>query len=348
MCRVLGAGEGGAGGGGGGRSSTLPPGARLAHLSQVTRGPVGPRFYNYLVVSSLRAAPRPGYGLAARSHTFSSSTAGDFTFSGLTAGDKTHSTDFSSGKSDMRTDLCGKCVPHHLPPPPSHHLPPPHLPDTLLTYIPLHTSLSIICQSVELDTITSHTFDIATLAQTSCSTSYRLELRRYTSLAYVQFIYFVRTCSPDSTALTSVARTPQHYLSAGSITDVDRSAVSTEGGVVVRGGSAAGGGAVLGGTGAGVGGAVSAMGGVGPRGGGVRRSLPNMATSHLLHEPAKLYPYHLLLITNYRLPPDVDRLNLERHLSDVEFEAILQVTRAEFYRLPQWRRNELKRRARLF
>lgn len=46
-------------------------------------------------------------------------------------------------------------------------------------------------------------------------------------------------------------------------------------------------------------------------GGGVRRSLPNMATSHLLHEPAKLYPYHLLLISNYRLPPDVDRLNLE-------------------------------------
>lgn len=102
---------------------------------------------------------------------------------------------------------------------------------------------------------------------------------------------------------------------------------------------------------------------------GVRRSLPNMATSLLLHEPAKLYPYHLLLITNYRLPPDVDRLNLEvsrrpgagalapspltrvslqRHLSDAEFEAILQVGRQDFYRLPQWRRNELKRRARLF
>jgi hypothetical protein len=31
-------------------------------------------------------------------------------------------------------------------------------------------------------------------------------------------------------------------------------------------------------------------------------------------EPAKIYPYHLLLITNYRLPADVDRLNLEvRH-----------------------------------
>ncbi|CAH0763534.1 unnamed protein product, partial [Diatraea saccharalis] len=51
----------------------------------------------YNVVSSLRSAPRPGYGLSNRSHTFSSSTAGDFTFSGM--GDKTHSTDFSSGKS---------------------------------------------------------------------------------------------------------------------------------------------------------------------------------------------------------------------------------------------------------
>ncbi|XP_047035879.1 actin-binding LIM protein 3 isoform X2 [Helicoverpa zea] len=125
-------------------------------------------------------------------------------------------------------------------------------------------------------------------------------------------------------------------ISAGSITDVDRSAVSvvvgaqtTDGGVAVRGGSAA----------------FPARHAGTP---GVRRSLPNMATSHLLHEPAKLYPYHLLLITNYRLPPDVDRLNLERHLSDAEFEAILQIGRQDFYRLPQWRRNELKRRARLF
>ncbi|XP_045780584.1 actin-binding LIM protein 2 isoform X4 [Maniola jurtina] len=131
-------------------------------------------------------------------------------------------------------------------------------------------------------------------------------------------------------------------ISAGSITDVDRSAVTTDGGVVIRGGGVVS--AAAGPVGPG-----STMGsGVGVRGGGVRRSLPNMATSHLLHEPAKLYPYHLLLITNYRLPPDVDRLNLERHLSDAEFEAILQVGRQEFYRLPQWRRNELKRRARLF
>lgn len=36
-----------------------------------------------------------------------------------------------------------------------------------------------------------------------------------------------------------------------------------------------------------------------------------MAHSVLVHEPAKIYPYHLLLITNYRLPADADRCNLE-------------------------------------
>lgn len=48
-----------------------------------------------------------------------------------------------------------------------------------------------------------------------------------------------------------------------------------------------------------------------PQAGLIRRSLPNMAHSMLVHEPAKIYPYHLLLITNYRLPADVDRCNLE-------------------------------------
>jgi actin-binding LIM protein len=62
-----------------------------------------------------------------------------------------------------------------------------------------------------------------------------------------------------------------------------------------------------------------------PQSGLVRRSLPNMAHSMLVHEPAKIYPYHLLLITNYRLPADVDRCNLERHLSDTEFEAVCGV-----------------------
>ncbi|CAL7946293.1 actin binding LIM protein Uncoordinated 115a isoform X7 [Xylocopa sonorina] len=184
------------------------------------RSSVGP---SYNVVSSLRHIPKPGYGLAPRSHTFSSTGGsvsalpGDYSFSGM--GDKTHSTDFSSGKSDIST---------------------------------------------------------------------------------------------------------------GSITDVDRRALN-DGGMLPSSTTYTGG---LGSV-------------VGSRGGHhVRRSLPDMGTAP--SEPPKLYPYHLLVITNYRLPADVDRCNLERHLSDAEFEAVLQFTRAEFYRLPQWRRNEIKRRARLF
>ncbi|XP_065352222.1 actin-binding LIM protein 3-like isoform X3 [Cloeon dipterum] len=86
----------------------------------------------------------------------------------------------------------------------------------------------------------------------------------------------------------------------------------------------------------------------------LRRSLPTLnhsmavAMSAASAEPPKLYPYHLLMTTNYRLPGDVDRLNLERHLSDSEFEMIFHVPRMEFYRMPQWKRNDLKRRALLF
>ncbi|XP_071572089.1 actin-binding LIM protein 3 isoform X12 [Temnothorax nylanderi] len=179
---------------------------------------------SYNVVSSLRHIPKPGYGLAPRSHTFSSTGGsvsalpGDYSFSGM--GDKTHSTDFSSGKSDIST---------------------------------------------------------------------------------------------------------------GSITDVDRRALN-DGGILPSSTTYTGGlGSVVG----------------GHHGGHhVRRSLPDMGAAPT--EPPKLYPYHLLVITNYRLPADVDRCNLERHLSDAEFEAVLQCSRAEFYRMPQWRRNEIKRRARLF
>ncbi|GIY08705.1 actin-binding LIM protein 3 [Caerostris darwini] len=79
----------------------------------------------------------------------------------------------------------------------------------------------------------------------------------------------------------------------------------------------------------------------------LRHSLPNV-TLHLSTEPPKLYPYHLLITSNYRLPPDVDRCHLERHLSNEEFQALFHLTRLQFYRLPEWKRNDLKRRARLF
>ncbi|KAK7864065.1 hypothetical protein R5R35_002720 [Gryllus longicercus] len=174
---------------------------------------------SYNVVSSLRAAPKPGYGLRASTLPASGRSSGpgfpaDFSFSGM--GDKTHSTEFSSGKSDIST---------------------------------------------------------------------------------------------------------------GSISEVDRRALNADLPVSTT-----------------FAGGLRYAASYSPH---LRRSLPNM--SHPMStEPARVYPYHLLQITNYRLPADVDRLNLERHLSDVEFETLFGCNRMEFYRMPQWRRNDLKRRARLF
>ncbi|XP_076372214.1 actin-binding LIM protein 3-like isoform X3 [Tachypleus tridentatus] len=86
-----------------------------------------------------------------------------------------------------------------------------------------------------------------------------------------------------------------------------------------------------------------------------RSSMPNV-NFHLSNEPPKLYPYHLLITSNYRLPPDVDRCHLEfcmeslcySHLSNEEFHQIFHMSRLQFYRMPEWRRNYLKRRAKLF
>ncbi|XP_011877964.1 PREDICTED: actin-binding LIM protein 3 isoform X2 [Vollenhovia emeryi] len=192
---------------------------------------------SYNVVSSLRHIPKPGYGLAPRSHTFSSTGGsvsalpGDYSFSGM--GDKTHSTDFSSGKSDISTGS--------------------------ITDVDRR---ALVCTTAP---------------------------------------YYSRRISMNDGGIL-----PSSTTYTGGLGSV----VGTHGGHHVR------------------------------------RSLPDMGAAPT--EPPKLYPYHLLVITNYRLPADVDRCNLERHLSDAEFEAVLQCSRAEFYRLPQWRRNEIKRRARLF
>ncbi|XP_074595560.1 actin binding LIM protein Uncoordinated 115a isoform X8 [Brevipalpus obovatus] len=80
----------------------------------------------------------------------------------------------------------------------------------------------------------------------------------------------------------------------------------------------------------------------------LRRSMPNVNFHLHSNEPPKLYPYHLLMTTNYRLPPDVDRCHLERHLSNDEFHAIFRIPRLEFYRLPEWKRNDLKKRFKLY
>ncbi|XP_072280668.1 actin-binding LIM protein 1 isoform X21 [Pyxicephalus adspersus] len=73
-------------------------------------------------------------------------------------------------------------------------------------------------------------------------------------------------------------------------------------------------------------------------------SMPNML------EP-KIFPYEMLMVTNRarnKIMRDVDRTRLERHLSPEVFQEIFKMTIQEFDKLPLWRRNELKKRARLF
>lgn len=65
----------------------------------------------------------------------------------------------------------------------------------------------------------------------------------------------------------------------------------------------------------------------------------------------KIYPYDMLIVTNrvrVKLPKDIDRARLERHLSPEEFQDVFGMTIEEFDRLALWKRNDLKKKALLF
>ncbi|XP_047673296.1 actin-binding LIM protein 1 isoform X15 [Tachysurus fulvidraco] len=73
-------------------------------------------------------------------------------------------------------------------------------------------------------------------------------------------------------------------------------------------------------------------------------SMPNM----LEH---KVYPYEMLTITNRgrtKLPKDVDRTRLERHLAPEVFFDVFGMEIQEFDKLPLWKRNDMKKKAKLF
>ncbi|XP_075426031.1 actin-binding LIM protein 2 isoform X6 [Ascaphus truei] len=81
---------------------------------------------------------------------------------------------------------------------------------------------------------------------------------------------------------------------------------------------------------------------------GARRAQTESPDSSL---PNKVYPYEMMLVTNQvrvRLPKDVDRARLERHLSAEEFQHVFEMTIEEFDRLALWKRNDLKKKALLF
>ncbi|KAM9335758.1 actin-binding LIM protein 2 [Symphorus nematophorus] len=65
----------------------------------------------------------------------------------------------------------------------------------------------------------------------------------------------------------------------------------------------------------------------------------------------KIYPYEILAVTHrvkVKLPRDVDRTRLERHLSPEDFQQVFGMTLEQFDRLALWKKNDLKKAARLF
>ncbi|XP_035481740.1 actin-binding LIM protein 2 isoform X4 [Scophthalmus maximus] len=65
----------------------------------------------------------------------------------------------------------------------------------------------------------------------------------------------------------------------------------------------------------------------------------------------KVYPYEMLAVTHrvkVKLPRDVDRTRLEKHLSPEDFQQVFGMTLEQFDRLALWKKNDLKKRARLF
>ncbi|XP_047426802.1 actin-binding LIM protein 2 isoform X4 [Mugil cephalus] len=65
----------------------------------------------------------------------------------------------------------------------------------------------------------------------------------------------------------------------------------------------------------------------------------------------KVYPYEMLAVTHrvkVKLPRDIDRTRLERHLSPEDFYRVFGMTLDQFDRLALWKKNDMKKKARLF
>ncbi|KFQ56725.1 Actin-binding LIM protein 1, partial [Pelecanus crispus] len=65
----------------------------------------------------------------------------------------------------------------------------------------------------------------------------------------------------------------------------------------------------------------------------------------------RIFPYEMLMVTNRgrnKILKDVDRTRLERHLAPEVFQEIFGMTIQEFDKLPLWRRNDMKKKAKLF
>ncbi|TRY85430.1 hypothetical protein DNTS_016102 [Danionella cerebrum] len=84
---------------------------------------------------------------------------------------------------------------------------------------------------------------------------------------------------------------------------------------------------------------------------GGQRAHPGCSRFHYKNGQGNVYPYEMLTVANRgrtKLPKDVDRTRLERHLAPDMFFDIFGMEIHEFDRLPLWKRNDMKKKAKLF
>ncbi|CAH8534911.1 unnamed protein product [Heterobilharzia americana] len=68
------------------------------------------------------------------------------------------------------------------------------------------------------------------------------------------------------------------------------------------------------------------------------------ATASRYEKSFKVYPYEILKMSSNQLLKGVDRTKLECHLSTDEFQSLFNMSPQAFQRLPEWKRNDLKKK----
>jgi hypothetical protein len=76
-----------------------------------------------------------------------------------------------------------------------------------------------------------------------------------------------------------------------------------------------------------------------------RRSVPLIFK---IEEPPKIFSYDQLRLSSRDRPQGIDDSRLEENLSKDEFERLFQMAHSDFYHLPEWKRNDMKKRIELF
>lgn len=75
---------------------------------------------------------------------------------------------------------------------------------------------------------------------------------------------------------------------------------------------------------------------------------PSLADLFKQTPPPQVYAYEELKLCHFKLPFGVERESIEKHLSEEDFSKLFRMPRGKYYELPEWRRNDMKRKVNLY